>query len=121
MTLDTDQPIVWRENLGLRGLTALQVTFDEVKSPASLVPQAESRDNRLPVSSGIAAAIRNAGTRFKFRRYACLGVPSAPGVPLPQELRSTPEACVPSNAKRALLAKLLSGDIDSGTDASADD
>lgn len=33
----------------------------------------------------------------------------ASGVPLPG---NTPEACVPSNAKRELLAKLLSGDID---------
>jgi len=39
----------------------------------------------------------------------------ASGVPQPARLdfaNSTPEACVPSNAKRALLAKLLSGDID---------
>lgn len=28
----TPGPIVWRDNLGLRGLTALQVTFDEVQS-----------------------------------------------------------------------------------------
>jgi amino acid adenylation domain-containing protein len=33
----------------------------------------------------------------------------ASGMPLS---KGTPEACVPSNAKRALLAKLLSGDID---------
>ena len=39
------------------------------------------------------------------------GVPGthASGIPLS---KSTPEACVPSNVKRALLAKLLSGDID---------
>ena len=26
-------PIVWRDNLGLRGLTSLPVTFDEVQTP----------------------------------------------------------------------------------------
>jgi hypothetical protein len=39
----------------------------------------------------------------------------ASGVPQPARLdfaNSTPEGCVPSDAKRTLLAKLLSGDID---------
>jgi cytochrome P450 len=48
MTLVEDQPIIWRENLGLRGLTALQITFDEVKSPASLMPQIETRTTGCP-------------------------------------------------------------------------
>src|SRR4030095_14200081 len=42
-------------------------------------------------------------------RVSILNGTHASGVPLSG---STPEACVPSNAKRALLAKLLSGDID---------
>jgi len=48
MTIVADQPIIWRENLGLRGLTALQITFDEVKSPASLMPQIETRTTGCP-------------------------------------------------------------------------
>src|SRR6185436_387099 len=48
-------------------------------------------------------------------RVSNLNGTHASGVPQPARLdlaNSTPEACVPSNAKRALLAKLLSGDID---------
>jgi cytochrome P450 len=43
----TTSPIVWRDNLGLRGLTALQVTFDEVQSKFE--------------SPTIGAAVANAG------------------------------------------------------------
>jgi cytochrome P450 len=48
MALEANQPIVWRENLGLRGLTTLRVTFREVKSPSPLVPQIESRAAGCP-------------------------------------------------------------------------
>lgn len=43
-----DRPIVWRENLGLRGMTALHVTFDEVSSPTNIAPQIESRATGCP-------------------------------------------------------------------------
>jgi cytochrome P450 len=48
LALTADRPIVWRENLGLRGMTALHVTFDEVSSPANLAPQIESRATGCP-------------------------------------------------------------------------
>jgi len=39
-------PIIWRDNLGLRGLTSLQVTFDEAQtnfeSPAIVAPAVSS-------------------------------------------------------------------------------
>src|SRR6185436_19806681 len=42
----TPGPIVWRDNLGLRGLTSLQVTFDSVQSrfesPAIVTPVASA-------------------------------------------------------------------------------
>ncbi len=38
LKLAPDRPLVWRENLGLRGLTALHVTFDEVVSPPPILP-----------------------------------------------------------------------------------
>lgn len=39
LTLEPNRPIVWRENMGLRGLVALHVTFDEQsKQPANLPP-----------------------------------------------------------------------------------
>jgi cytochrome P450 len=45
-------PIVWRDNLGLRGLTALQVTFDEVQSkfesPTIVAPAASAGEGRCP-------------------------------------------------------------------------
>jgi cytochrome P450 len=43
LALEPDQPLVWRENLGLRGLTALPITFDEITSAQSpVVPRIES-------------------------------------------------------------------------------
>ncbi|HEV7745544.1 MAG TPA: cytochrome P450 [Pyrinomonadaceae bacterium] len=48
----TTSPIVWRDNLGLRGLTALQVTFDEVQSkfesPVLVAPPANAGEGRCP-------------------------------------------------------------------------
>jgi len=45
-------PIVWRDNLGLRGLTSLQVTFDEVQStsatPTMIAPTASASAGRCP-------------------------------------------------------------------------
>jgi hypothetical protein len=40
--------IVWRDNLGLRGLTALQVTFDEVVPTSTVAPQLFSRETGCP-------------------------------------------------------------------------
>jgi len=48
LALAADRPIVWRENLGLRGLTALHVTFDEVSSPTNIAPQNENRATGCP-------------------------------------------------------------------------
>jgi len=40
LALEPDRPLVWRENLGLRGLTALHITFDEVKTaPPPITPR----------------------------------------------------------------------------------
>jgi pimeloyl-[acyl-carrier protein] synthase len=48
----TTSPIVWRDNLGLRGLTALQVTFDEVQSkfesPVIVAPATNASEGRCP-------------------------------------------------------------------------
>src|SRR4051812_10267110 len=48
LALAADRPIVWRENLGLRGMTALHVTFDEVRSPTNIAPQNEIRATGCP-------------------------------------------------------------------------
>jgi cytochrome P450 len=48
LALAADRPIVWRENLGLRGMTALHVTFDEVSSPTNIAPQNENRTAGCP-------------------------------------------------------------------------
>src|SRR5262249_22698104 len=45
LALATNQPIVWRENLGLRGLTALPVTFAAVSLPP---PALEIQTNGCP-------------------------------------------------------------------------
>jgi cytochrome P450 len=47
LALEPDQSIVWRENLGLRGLTALNITFDEIKVPP-LSPQIQTRESGCP-------------------------------------------------------------------------
>ncbi|HEV7684730.1 MAG TPA: cytochrome P450 [Pyrinomonadaceae bacterium] len=48
----TTSPVVWRDNLGLRGLTTLQVTFDEVQSefesPTIIAPATNASDGRCP-------------------------------------------------------------------------
>jgi len=41
-------PIVWRENLGLRGLTSLRVTFHEELSPALVAPPIERPESACP-------------------------------------------------------------------------
>jgi cytochrome P450 len=48
LALEANRPIVWRENLGLRGMTALHVTFDEVNSPTNIAPQIDSRATGCP-------------------------------------------------------------------------
>ena len=40
--------IVWRDNLGLRGLTALQISFDEVVPASPVAPQLLSRGSGCP-------------------------------------------------------------------------
>ena len=44
---EPDRPIIWRENMGLRGLTALHVTFDE-QSPAAIPSQIEEPKGSCP-------------------------------------------------------------------------
>ena len=41
-------PIVWRENLGLRGLTALRVTFNEQLAPPPIEPTVERSAGACP-------------------------------------------------------------------------
>src|SRR5882672_3231696 len=41
-------PIVWRENLGLRGLTSLPVTFNEELLPTQVVPTLERPESTCP-------------------------------------------------------------------------
>jgi len=48
LTLDPNQTIIWRDNLGLRGLNALHVTFAAVESPPPLVPQIQTRETGCP-------------------------------------------------------------------------
>ena len=48
LALAPNQSIVWRDNLGLRGLTALQITFDEVAPTSGLVPQIQNRESGCP-------------------------------------------------------------------------
>jgi hypothetical protein len=47
LALKTHAPLAWRENLGLRGLTALHVTCDEV-TPPSVVAQIHARETGCP-------------------------------------------------------------------------
>jgi cytochrome P450 len=42
LALEPDRPLAWRENLGLRGMTALPVTFEEVTTPAPVIPTAQT-------------------------------------------------------------------------------
>jgi pimeloyl-[acyl-carrier protein] synthase len=41
-------PLVWRDNLGLRGLTSLPVTFDREQSAVVIQPTIAPRENRCP-------------------------------------------------------------------------
>jgi pimeloyl-[acyl-carrier protein] synthase len=41
-------PLVWRDNLGLRGLTSLPVTFDREQSTVAIQPTIAPRENRCP-------------------------------------------------------------------------
>jgi cytochrome P450 len=48
LSLEPQRSIVWRENLGLRGLISLNITFDEVKVPPPLPPQIQNRESGCP-------------------------------------------------------------------------
>ena len=48
LALESDRPIVWRDNLGLRGLTALQVTFAEQSEPPASVPPVKASESACP-------------------------------------------------------------------------
>src|SRR3989440_2809217 len=48
LALAPNQSIAWRNNLGLRGLTALQITFDEGTRTPVPVPQIQSRESGCP-------------------------------------------------------------------------
>ena len=44
----TDAPIVWRENLGLRGMVALPITFNQITPPPAVMPPMHSREGGCP-------------------------------------------------------------------------
>ncbi|HSP61987.1 MAG TPA: cytochrome P450 [Pyrinomonadaceae bacterium] len=46
------EPIVWRENLGLRGLTSLRVTFNEQLAPPLIQPTVERGESGCPFHRG---------------------------------------------------------------------
>ena len=48
LAFKADHKIVWRENLGLRGLTALHITFDQVMSPHVIASAADQPQNGCP-------------------------------------------------------------------------
>ena len=48
LAFEAGHNIVWRENLGLRGLTALHVTFDQVMSPQVIVAAADQTQTGCP-------------------------------------------------------------------------
>src|SRR5207253_2310124 len=48
LAVKPDAQIMWRDNLGLRGLTALHITFDEVNEPSPVVSQIQSRETGCP-------------------------------------------------------------------------
>jgi cytochrome P450 len=48
VALAPNAQIVWRDNLGLRGLTALNITFDEVAPASPIAPQLLSRESGCP-------------------------------------------------------------------------
>src|SRR6185503_14873190 len=47
LSIAADVPILWRENLGLRGLTALPVSFTQI-TPDTIVPAMQSRESGCP-------------------------------------------------------------------------
>ncbi len=51
LAFEPGRPIVWRENLGLRGLTALHVTFDQVSTPLVITPPVDRRESGCPFHS----------------------------------------------------------------------
>jgi cytochrome P450 len=48
LALTPDAQIIWRDNLGLRGLTALHITFDEVMPASPIAPQLLNRESGCP-------------------------------------------------------------------------
>jgi cytochrome P450 len=48
LTLMTDAPIVWRENLGLRGMIALPVSFTQIIPTAPIIPPGQSQESGCP-------------------------------------------------------------------------
>jgi cytochrome P450 len=48
LALAPNAQIVWRDNLGLRGLTALHITFDEAVPKSPVAPQLLSRESGCP-------------------------------------------------------------------------
>jgi cytochrome P450 len=48
LALTNDAPIVWRENLGLRGMTALPVSFTRVTPASQIMTQVQPRESGCP-------------------------------------------------------------------------
>jgi len=48
LALDPGHALVWRENLGLRGLTALHVTFNKASNPSNIIPDNAPRETGCP-------------------------------------------------------------------------
>jgi len=44
----TDAPIVWRENLGLRGMVALPITFNQITPSPAVMPPMHGREGGCP-------------------------------------------------------------------------
>jgi cytochrome P450 len=48
LALASDAKVVWRDNLGLRGLKALNITFDEVAPSSPVAPPLLTHDSGCP-------------------------------------------------------------------------
>ena len=48
LTLMTAAPIVWRENLGLRGMTALPIKFTQMSEATAVIPPMPNRESGCP-------------------------------------------------------------------------
>ncbi len=48
LELATNAPIVWRDNLGLRGMTALPISFTRIASTPTVMPPVSSRESGCP-------------------------------------------------------------------------